>query len=136
MALEFALGDNPPGVCHGIPLARDAHNESGSLILDWRPMIHELLAVIERGSPVSMAAAVFHNSLVESIVDVAQRIGENCVVLTGGCFQNRYLTERTINRLRQEGFNPHWHRNIPPNDGGLALGQAFWTARMAERNLL
>ena len=46
------------------------------------------------------------------------------VVLTGGCFQNKYLTELTIDKLRQNGFDVFWHRHIPPNDGGVCLGQA------------
>ena len=45
------------------------------------------------------------------------------VVLSGGCFQNRYLTERTVRRLQAEGFQPYWHQRVPPNDGGIALGQ-------------
>jgi hydrogenase maturation protein HypF len=44
-------------------------------------------------------------------------------VLSGGCFQNRYLLERTIDRLQAAGFRPVWHQRIPPNDGGIALGQ-------------
>jgi len=43
--------------------------------------------------------------------------------LTGGCFQNRYLAERAISRLRECGFKPYWHQRIPPNDGGIAFGQ-------------
>jgi hypothetical protein len=46
-------------------------------------------------------------------------------VLTGGCFQNKYLTERTIDRLKEEGFRPYRHQRVPPNDGGIALGQVY-----------
>jgi hydrogenase maturation protein HypF len=46
-------------------------------------------------------------------------------VLSGGCFQNRYLTERTVTRLHAEGFQPYWHQRVPPNDGGIALGQIY-----------
>jgi len=53
------------------------------------------------------------------------------VVLSGGCFQNRYLTERTVARLRAENFSPYWHQRVPPNDGGIALGQVV-AARRAE----
>ena len=52
-----------------------------------------------------------------------QMEGLERIVLTGGCFQNRYMTERTIRRLRSEGFRPYWHQRVPPNDGGIALGQ-------------
>jgi hydrogenase maturation protein HypF len=47
------------------------------------------------------------------------------VLLSGGAFQNRFLTERAVERLRQEGLAPFWHRRVPPNDGGLAVGQAL-----------
>ena len=55
---------------------------------------------------------------------VAKHVGEEKVVLTGGCFQNRRLTERAVTRLREDDFRPYWHQRIPPNDGGIALGQA------------
>jgi len=60
---------------------------------------------------------------------VARRMDQERVVLSGGCFQNRYLTERAIERLQQEGFRPYWHQRIPPNDGGIALGQVMATFR-------
>ena len=68
-------------------------------------------------------SAKFHNALAESVVAVAKKIGENRVVLSGGCFQNRCLTERTVARLRAEKFSPYWHQRVPPNDGGIVLGQ-------------
>ncbi len=51
------------------------------------------------------------------------------VALSGGCFQNRCLVERAVNRLREEGFRPYWHQRIPPNDGGVSLGQVVAAAR-------
>ena len=73
--------------------------------------------------PVGRISAIFHNTLVEVIVRVSELCGESRVVLTGGCFQNRLLAERAIRRLRSEGFVPYWHERVPPNDGGIALGQ-------------
>jgi len=90
---------------------------------DWEPIVRGVIADLRRGAPAGRAAARFHNSLVEAIVSVALRTGEQRVALTGGCFQNRYLTERTVQRLREEGFRPYWHQRVPPNDGGIALGQ-------------
>jgi len=147
MALEFALDENPPQVQYRIYLESDSEDldsddtsgaaensarENSAIILDWRPMMRALLADIENGTPVSYMAAAFHNALIEALVAVAQRVGETRVVLTGGCFQNRYLTERAIDRLRHAGFEPVWHQHVPPNDGGLALGQAVWAARLLE----
>ena len=54
---------------------------------------------------------------------MAQVVGEPRVSLSGGCFQNRFLTERAAQRLRQAGFEVILHRLVPPNDGGISLGQ-------------
>ena len=54
---------------------------------------------------------------------MAAPVGEEKVVLTGGCFQNRYLLERAVRGLAAAGFRPYWHQRVPPNDGGIALGQ-------------
>ncbi|HEY3659883.1 MAG TPA: carbamoyltransferase HypF [Candidatus Udaeobacter sp.] len=99
--------------------------------VDWEPMIRELLADVGRKESSGVISAKFHNALAETVVVVAKEIGEGKVVLTGGCFQNRYLTERAVARLREEKFTPYWHKCIPPNDGGIALGQAVaasWSA--------
>jgi hydrogenase maturation protein HypF len=83
---------------------------------------------LEQQLPHSQIIAKFHNTLVEIIMAVAQQIGVRKIALTGGCFQNKYLTERSVQRLKQEGFDAFWHQYIPPNDGGLVVGQAI-TAR-------
>jgi len=49
--------------------------------------------------------------------------GFNTVCLSGGVFQNKILTERTINLLKEDGFNIYTHNALPPNDGGISLGQ-------------
>ena len=96
-------------------------------------MIRTILRDRERGMPVAAIARGFHDALVAGIVDVAQRVGEERVVLSGGCFQNRYLTEQAVHSLRAAGFRPYWHQRVPPNDGGIALGQAYASARRSER---
>ena len=87
-------------------------------------MIRQISEEQQRHVAIGITAAKFHNTLVEMIVAVAERVAEERVVLSGGCFQNKYLTERAIRRLREAGFRPYWHQRIPPNDGGIALGQA------------
>ena len=60
-------------------------------------------------------------------------MGQTQVILTGGCFQNRYLTERSVQRLLEEGFRPYWHQAVPSNNGGIALGQVVDAARNFSR---
>jgi hydrogenase maturation protein HypF len=78
---------------------------------------------LRRAVPASIMAARFHNALVEAIVAVAQTAGQPRVALSGGCFQNRLLTERAALRLRAAGFEVVLHRLVPPNDGCISLGQ-------------
>jgi hydrogenase maturation protein HypF len=100
-----------------------------ALLVDWSPMVAEIIAEVRRGIPAGLISARFHNTLAEIMVEVARRTGRERVVLSGGCFQNRYLTERAVGRLQSEGFRPYWHQRIPPNDGGIALGQVVGALR-------
>jgi hydrogenase maturation protein HypF len=104
----------------------------GACVLDWGPMIEALCAERRAGVPATAIAVRVHNTLVEMIVRAARHAERDRVVLTGGCFQNRYLTERAVRRLREEGFEPYWHRDLPPNDGGLAVGQLVAALRRKE----
>ena len=70
-----------------------------------------------------MAAARFHATLVEMMVAAAKRAGWRDVCLSGGCFQNRRLRTGAVRRLGEEGFRAWRHRDIPPNDAGICLGQ-------------
>jgi hydrogenase maturation protein HypF len=98
-------------------------------IVDWAPMIAEILIDLRKGQPSGRISARFHNALVEIILAIAQKVGETRILLTGGCFQNRYLVEHAVNRLSDAGFKPYWHQRVPPNDGGIALGQVVAAAR-------
>jgi hydrogenase maturation protein HypF len=93
------------------------------VIADWEPMVRAMLSDIASGAGASLVSAKFHNALAGAIARMAVGFGEERVVLTGGCFQNRYLTEKTVARLERAGLRPYWHQRIPPNDGGIALGQ-------------
>jgi hydrogenase maturation protein HypF len=125
MMLEFAIA----GIQTEDVYPFEIGESESILVLDWQPAIAHLLADKDRGVPISTIAARFHNTLVEMIVAVTKRISQPKVALSGGCFQNKYLTERTITRLRAEGFHPYWHQRVPPNDGGIALGQIVAAAR-------
>jgi len=114
MALEF-VADRDEHDAYPIEL------EDG--VLDWRPLVAAVVEDHERKVGVASIAARFHNALAVGIEKVALRVGCPRVALSGGCFQNRLLLERTVQRLRASGFEPLLHREVPPNDGGIALGQ-------------
>lgn len=126
MMLEFALHDVETIERYPIKLSSDeADVDAGApLVVDWAPIVLAILEDVELGEPIGLISSRFHNSMVEAILLVARQAGEQRVVLSGGCFQNAYLTERTVKALRKEGFRPYWHQRFPPNDGGIAPGQA------------
>ncbi len=127
MALEFAIA---PG--DGLPEnARCAvRKEDGAWVADWQPTLSWVVDSSRRGLDPGVIARCFHDALAEAIVDVAGAVGQQQVVLSGGCFQNRYLSARALARLEEEGFTPFAHSRIPPGDGGLAFGQLCWLARL------
>jgi hydrogenase maturation protein HypF len=104
------------------------------IVVDWAPGILQLVDDVAGGEDAGLISAKFHNGLVEAAVDVAKKIGESKIVLSGGCFQNRYLTERIVERLREENFRPYWHQRIPPNDGGISAGQCVAASQSAKMN--
>jgi len=115
MALEFAAENEICDNSCGFRIKDD--------IIDWRPMVLELLADREN------AAIRFHNTLIEIILAVVRQTGEKRVLLTGGCFQNKILLEKTVDSLEKAGFQPFWHHRIPSNDGGIAAGQVIAVLR-------
>ena len=129
MALEYAAD---PAVSGAYPITLTPTNSPAdssfivhpsSFLLDWQPLLEALVHDLRAGVTSGMMAARFHNALVDGIVQVAQAAGQPQVALTGGCFQNRLLLTRAASRLRQAGFDVLLHRHVPPNDGGISLGQ-------------
>ena len=132
MAVQFAAeeGVETAGVTGEVyPIDVMATNGSGAKwTIDWRLMVSAILEDLRRGCRIERIAARFHASLAESAVRVAQAAGLARVVLTGGCFQNRLLLSLVRQRLKTAGFTVYSHRLVPPNDGGLSLGQAVVAA--------
>jgi hydrogenase maturation protein HypF len=120
-------GDRRQELAEGGKSERDApplpRSSAPPLILDWQPLVETITTDVRKGVSTGAIAARFHNTLVEAIVAVAEATGEARVVLTGGCFQNRLLVEKTSDRLGRAGFEVLLHRQVPPNDGGISLGQ-------------
>jgi hydrogenase maturation protein HypF len=127
-SLEFPFEENVPLTSSdfhsGAERTADASVSPSKILLDWSPLVSTLLAERRAGVSIARLSARFHNALAAAIVEVARRVGCPRVALTGGCFQNKLLTERAAAALRREGFEVLLHREVPPNDGGICLGQA------------
>ena len=100
---------------------------------DWRPLVQGMLADVRRGRHPDRIAYGFHVALANLVSRMALEAGLPRVVLTGGCFQNMLLTRLTRQRLTAAGFEVYTHAQIPPNDGGLALGQVMVAAAQSAR---
>ncbi|MFA6109043.1 MAG: carbamoyltransferase HypF [Candidatus Latescibacterota bacterium] len=127
MELEFAASAE---VAEPYPMMVTATTDAAAAVIDWGPLLRELLTDLAAGQVPGVIAARFHQGLAEVVVAIARRVGLLPVALTGGCWQNRCLLERTVARLQAEGFAPCWHQRVPPNDGGVALGQVLAAARV------
>lgn len=96
------------------------------------PVIHSVINDLKSEVPASSIAARFHNGIARMIQDVCLHLKAQCglneVVLSGGVFQNVTLLQKTLPLLRAAGFTVYTHRFVPPNDGGIALGQAVIAA--------
>ncbi len=133
MALEFIADPDESGA---YPTGlRPSGIDTGVLELDWGPLIEAVIEDSRRAVDPGIIASRFHNALVEAIVAIAREVGEARVALTGGCFQNRMLTERAARRLRESGLDVLMHHQVPANDGGISLGQvAVAAARQHDRS--
>ena len=104
-------------------------------MLDARATIAAVAADVLAGTGPARVAARFHNALAGATAQAcalaAERHGLGTVVLSGGVFQNRVLLESTARRLADGGLRVLLPRRLPPNDGGIAFGQAAVAASTA-----
>jgi hydrogenase maturation protein HypF len=111
--------------------------EGSPLEIDARPLVRAVVSDLDRGESVGRVSARFHAALAAAIAATCRRIrdasGLSTVALSGGCFQNRLLTEQAAARLAAAGFEVLLHARVPPGDGGIALGQAAVAAWRAAR---
>ena len=132
MAVQFAAErewEAGGGSVQGYPIELVTSESSDTKwMVDWRPMISAMLDDLRRGHRPELITARFHVGLAEGVVRVAQVAGLPRVVLTGGCFQNGLLLTLVRQRLEAVGFAVYSHSLVPPNDGGLSLGQAVVAA--------
>jgi hydrogenase maturation protein HypF len=108
--------------------------------IDTRPMLREIARQIASGRAPAIVARCFHDSIADMMNSVCtklrERSGVDKVCLSGGAFQNFTLVSLAVELLRRNGFRVHLHAQVPPNDGGLSLGQAVIGAAYLERSAL
>jgi hydrogenase maturation protein HypF len=96
--------------------------------IDMRPAIEAIVRDVQAQRPIGWIAAAFHNTVAAVVIEVCRRLRDaerlSRVCLSGGTFQNVYLLERAVSGLRANGFDVFLHAKVPPNDGGISLGQA------------
>ncbi|TDC90452.1 carbamoyltransferase HypF [Actinomadura sp. 7K507] len=107
---------------------RASINGTDGFTVTGADLVDAVVADIHANVPVPLIAARFHNAVAALIVDAAARIrdttGLGTVALSGGVFQNMLLLERAVTGLTAAGFHVLTHHRVPPNDGGISLGQA------------
>lgn len=122
-------------LCAGMPSAEPYpfHLPGDTSGVDVSPMWHALVQDRLRLVSPGLIAARFHSTVAEMVLRVCMQSRERTAVqrvgLTGGVFQNVRLAEETSRRLESAGFSCFQHRLVPPNDGGIALGQAWLSHR-------
>ena len=106
------------------------YENDGRLILDTQTLVQQIVEEKLQGADSNQLAYLFHQELAEQItaacVEARKVSGRKKAALSGGVFQNRLLLRMTENRLMEEGFEVLRHCMIPPNDGGIAIGQAAY----------
>jgi hydrogenase maturation protein HypF len=119
------------GVVDAYPFGLDGDS------VDFRPAIEGIVAEVRKGARAEAIAARFHNTVAAAIVEVCRRLRAeeklNRVCLSGGTFQNMKLLARTLAGLRRLEFEVFIHAQVPPNDGGIALGQAVVATEILRR---
>jgi len=106
-------------------------------ILDFKPFFYELIKEMKDGTPVPKLARAFHNTLTHAFIDIAEMVrkitGINDVVLSGGSWQNRLLSNEFTQELIKRKFLVFTNEKVPVNDGGISLGQAYIAANVFEQ---
>jgi hydrogenase maturation protein HypF len=102
------------------------------MVVDTRPLIREVVSDVRNRVDVAVMARRFQSTLVEIVTTVCLRLRDrtriNAITLSGGVFLNKLLLSEVCIRLRGEDFRVYRHRQVPPNDGGLSLGQLAMAA--------
>ena len=103
----------------------DIDRSRNPALIDPTPVVHAVVRDHRAGVPAAVIGARFHCAVADLVVKLAceDRDASQTVALSGGVFQNALLLHLTLKRLQTNGFHVITHRRVPPNDGGIALGQ-------------
>ncbi|MCX6151276.1 MAG: carbamoyltransferase HypF [Ignavibacteriales bacterium] len=104
-------------------------------IIDWEPMLDKILEDIRVKKSPGTISGKFHNTLVEIILYMANYFRQEKVILSGGCFQNVLLLEKTIKKLQAEKIKVYWHQLVPTNDGGISFGQIAYVLSKSKKEI-
>ncbi len=132
MQLEFLAASSFSDEPYPYEVIEDMGNGGSTAVVDWTPLVRELIEDLRHSQAVARMAYRFHLTLAKMIVSTARIANRDRVVLTGGCFQNRLLTELTVGHLTSEGVKVYRQQRIPPNDGGISLGQAVHALHLSD----
>ncbi|RME83957.1 MAG: carbamoyltransferase HypF, partial [Caldilineae bacterium] len=131
----LADGDTGAGYAFALP---DELDPTATRTIGVAPVLAAVVADVRAGVPAAVIAARFHQAVAELILRLSLAVrraaGYNTVALSGGVFQNITLLEQACRRLEDAGFQVLYHHLVPPNDGGLALGQAVIGGRVHLRS--
>ena len=97
-------------------------------LINWGKMFAAIMEDAKTGVGNEVISSKFHATLADMAGKIAEAVGEKRVVLSGGCFQNTLLVRDFRSLLGGKGFEVYTHQRIPPNDGGISLGQVIATA--------
>ncbi len=124
--LEACAAGVPLGSVPGYDL--DVDVDGGLVVVDPAPLVSRVVAEHDAATPVALISAGFHDGLGRGLADaavtLARRHGLETVALSGGVFQNARLTEVVARAVTEAGLEVLVHERVPPNDGGISIGQA------------
>jgi len=139
MAMEAAAWDCPSETAL-LPYALAGGEGGAPLRIDVRPMIRALLESRRKARTAAESARAFHVTMAAALAEcaarTAERTGIRTVALSGGCFANRFLLQRLASDLQRAKMDVITHCQVPPGDGGIALGQALAAAARKMKGLL